>query len=596
MIAYFGVFLVAPLTGLAIGLLGLGVLLATLVALSGGGAVGSLWRAAGLVVVAAAAAVLRLARRVPPLLRLDAAHLRHLSAAVGPKARALAQLRVAGFAVLPGVVLVRPASRRALEAALARLGADRVIVRGSFEGARVPAERDVPATAEAVARAAATLRDAAGGAPGAVLVQPFVSDLLVDAVASVDPRTGCREHAVVQRSRLRADGSDEPVETHVLNRLLGQSHPALDALDALGLVDHEAQVAVDGGQVLGLGPLLGVPRVDTYVNGGWAAVPTAALSPESLDFYLQPQPGEAAVDAFKRRLREALEPIGLVAPDRVLFRDGRFYVAYAASAPPRSPWRWTLALLGASQRRGDPALCGARAASVAAAWRQLALRLGAAPESLRACEAGMEPSGRPAQPEELADPGYDTDWPAWAPPPPPALPERGVSRLALRLYRAALIRRTQAKERQLQLGRAQRGRLDPKPIAPPNTPAPALIHVGEGLIDVGEGLMDLPGAGGAWAPGAPGVATGPLLGLGAFLAEPGGAAPVLWLPDARPAHAVHLSRVAGLVVDRAGPLSHLILLAREAGVPTVLGPRPALAEGTLVRVDGALGRVDEVSP
>lgn len=55
-----------------------------------------------------------------------------------------------------------------------------------------------------------------------------------------------------------------------------------------------------------------------------------------------------------------------------------------------------------------------------------------------------------------------------------------------------------------------------------------------------------------------------------------------------------LGRVAGLVSETGSVLSHLAILAREAGVATVVGypgAQDALPEGTLITVDGVSGRV-----
>lgn len=57
-----------------------------------------------------------------------------------------------------------------------------------------------------------------------------------------------------------------------------------------------------------------------------------------------------------------------------------------------------------------------------------------------------------------------------------------------------------------------------------------------------------------------------------------------------------LPRLAGLVSETGSVLSHLAILAREAGVPTVVGRHGAaaeLADGTVVRVDGQSGDVTE---
>ena len=55
-----------------------------------------------------------------------------------------------------------------------------------------------------------------------------------------------------------------------------------------------------------------------------------------------------------------------------------------------------------------------------------------------------------------------------------------------------------------------------------------------------------------------------------------------------------LARLGGIVAETGSVLSHLAILAREAGVPTVVGYAGAseeLPEGTFVEVDGESGRV-----
>src|SRR6185436_8277027 len=55
-----------------------------------------------------------------------------------------------------------------------------------------------------------------------------------------------------------------------------------------------------------------------------------------------------------------------------------------------------------------------------------------------------------------------------------------------------------------------------------------------------------------------------------------------------------LSQLAGIVSETGSVLSHLAILAREAGVATVVGyagARDELPEGTLVEVDGHSGLV-----
>jgi phosphohistidine swiveling domain-containing protein len=67
------------------------------------------------------------------------------------------------------------------------------------------------------------------------------------------------------------------------------------------------------------------------------------------------------------------------------------------------------------------------------------------------------------------------------------------------------------------------------------------------------------------------------------------------LPDLVPA----LPRLAALVTDEGGALSHTAIMAREAGVPAVTGCGDAtavIADGTLIQVDGDLGLVMDITP
>ncbi|MDP9007075.1 MAG: PEP-utilizing enzyme [Actinomycetota bacterium] len=65
-----------------------------------------------------------------------------------------------------------------------------------------------------------------------------------------------------------------------------------------------------------------------------------------------------------------------------------------------------------------------------------------------------------------------------------------------------------------------------------------------------------------------------------------------------PGLATTLPRLAGLVAETGSVLAHVAILAREAGVPTVVG-LPGATErfppGTLVRVDGSTGEVAAVT-
>ncbi|MPY95994.1 MAG: hypothetical protein GEV08_23935 [Acidimicrobiia bacterium] len=70
---------------------------------------------------------------------------------------------------------------------------------------------------------------------------------------------------------------------------------------------------------------------------------------------------------------------------------------------------------------------------------------------------------------------------------------------------------------------------------------------------------------------------------------------VLVVATLDPGLAAVLPRLAGLVAETGSPLSHLAILARELGVPTVVGHRDArrlLAPGAHAVVDGTTGRVE----
>jgi pyruvate,water dikinase len=69
---------------------------------------------------------------------------------------------------------------------------------------------------------------------------------------------------------------------------------------------------------------------------------------------------------------------------------------------------------------------------------------------------------------------------------------------------------------------------------------------------------------------------------------------VLVTQVAGPALTAVLQRVSGVVAELGGSTSHLAALARERGIPAVLGVRDAtrrIPEGALVAVDGVTGVV-----
>ncbi|MBK8480871.1 MAG: hypothetical protein IPL40_06815 [Proteobacteria bacterium] len=84
-----------------------------------------------------------------------------------------------------------------------------------------------------------------------------------------------------------------------------------------------------------------------------------------------------------------------------------------------------------------------------------------------------------------------------------------------------------------------------------------------------------------------------LLDAAALLTEQLGGV-VLVCPTLTPALAPVLGQLAGLVTDHGGSLSHAALLAREQGLPAVVGTRSAthaLRDGDWVWLDGVRGLV-----
>jgi pyruvate,water dikinase len=101
-------------------------------------------------------------------------------------------------------------------------------------------------------------------------------------------------------------------------------------------------------------------------------------------------------------------------------------------------------------------------------------------------------------------------------------------------------------------------------------------------------------------PGSPGVAEGPVRVI-RDASEFGRLRPgdVLVAPYTNPAWTPLFQRAAAAVVDSGGPASHAAIVAREYGIPAVMGTvrgTRALAEGDRVRVDGSQGTVVRASP
>jgi len=92
-----------------------------------------------------------------------------------------------------------------------------------------------------------------------------------------------------------------------------------------------------------------------------------------------------------------------------------------------------------------------------------------------------------------------------------------------------------------------------------------------------------------------GVATGPVRIIRSA-DEFGRIAPgdVLVCPATTPAWTILFGRVAAVVTDTGNPASHASIVAREYGIPAIVGTGDAtvvLRDGQLVRVDGAAGVV-----
>ncbi|SFF47402.1 PEP/pyruvate-binding domain-containing protein [Blastococcus tunisiensis] len=126
--------------------------------------------------------------------------------------------------------------------------------------------------------------------------------------------------------------------------------------------------------------------------------------------------------------------------------------------------------------------------------------------------------------------------------------------------------------------------LSPEAVEP-EEPLPARFRLG----NTGRPIPVSGTAGGTGAGG--GTGTGPV-----HIGDdpPDGA--VLVVRNLDPSLAPVLPRLAGLVAETGSVLAHLAILARESGVPTVVGfsgAMDAFAEGTTVRVDGATGAVEE---
>ncbi len=146
----------------------------------------------------------------------------------------------------------------------------------------------------------------------------------------------------------------------------------------------------------------------------------------------------------------------------------------------------------------------------------------------------------------------------------------------------------------------------PLPGAPPDfrgLPAAARV-LNEALLWAMDAELappaERPGAEVTGAPCGAGTATGPVRVVrGPADFDRLQAGDVLVCPIAPPAWATLFGLVGALVCDGGGPLSHAAIVAREHGLPTVMGAgnaTTALRDGELVTVDGSTGTVTAVEP
>ena len=90
-------------------------------------------------------------------------------------------------------------------------------------------------------------------------------------------------------------------------------------------------------------------------------------------------------------------------------------------------------------------------------------------------------------------------------------------------------------------------------------------------------------------------------GRAVVLQDPGGGArldnDILVTPRTDPGWVPLFPTIAGLLVERGSPLSHSAVVAREMGIPTVVGLRGLTAlvkDGQRVRMDGGAGWVKHI--
>jgi pyruvate,water dikinase len=146
--------------------------------------------------------------------------------------------------------------------------------------------------------------------------------------------------------------------------------------------------------------------------------------------------------------------------------------------------------------------------------------------------------------------------------------------------------------------KAARARLENTPLVDPRL----LIQTeaGSPLLEAGDPLHEAGGPLLRGMAGSPGAATGParIVRDGSEFDRllPGD---VLVAPYTNPSWTPLFQRAAAVVVDTGSPASHAAIVAREYGIPAVMGTRNAtrvLRDGDLIRVDGSRGAVYRMTP
>ena len=128
--------------------------------------------------------------------------------------------------------------------------------------------------------------------------------------------------------------------------------------------------------------------------------------------------------------------------------------------------------------------------------------------------------------------------------------------------------------------KARRAQLEGTPLVDPRLLQPA--------AEKGDALL-------RGTPGSPGLAEGPVRvvqGPAEFGRLRSGE--VLVAPYTNPAWTPLFQRAVAVVVDTGGPASHAAIVAREYGIPAVMGTvagTRTLRDGEMIRVDGSQGAV-----